>query len=249
MTQWMRFLQVERERYATYDNNRFAIGGANVSRYYDYLVVILGRYEAASKALNANFEAFNASISESLKDAKSGKLNPIEMHLLAEGDRLSTLAHLEIEAFYLFAKIFLDRLASFLEMYFGQAHRLSLVSYDKLAKNLNAYAASKGLELPEGLNDTLIYLRNHLVEFRDKQITHQHNLRILRGTGTAAEGATMSISHLYPKDTDAAAQSTRLHELFAVLNRYVDQIIQLITTNRSRSRFTPVSPPIDAKSG
>lgn len=72
-------MQSERELYATDDNNRFAFGGEIVSQYYDYLVVILGRYEAASQALNANFETFNASIRESLKEAKTGKLSAKEM--------------------------------------------------------------------------------------------------------------------------------------------------------------------------
>ncbi len=236
MNQWLAFVQGERDRYATYDNNRFAIGGANVSRYYEYLIVILGRYESVSRTLNANFEAFNASIS--LKGAKSGKLDAKEMGLLAEGDRLSMLAHLEIEAFYVFAKILLDRLANFLKMYFGQGHAISLASHDKLAKHLSEYAALKSLTLPPRLNDTLTYLREHLIEFRDKQITHQHNLRVLRGTGTAAEGATMLISHLYPKPNDAGAQSVRVHELFDAVNRYVDRIIELITLNRCHSRLT-----------
>jgi len=235
VNEWTVFIEGERNRYETHDGNRLAIGGANVSRYCEYLVVILGRYESASRALNANLLAFSASTSE--KEVKSGTLDAEQMQRLAEGGRLSMLVHLEIEAFYVFAKVLLDRLADFVEMYFGKAHGISLASHDKLAKHLSGYAALKGLTLPPELDDTLLYLREHLIEFRDKQVTHQHNLRVLRGTGAAHEGATMLVTHLYPKPSDTDARSVRLHELSDAVNRYVDWVIELIALNRARTRL------------
>ena len=51
--------------------------------------------------------------------------------------------HLEIESYYLFSKIMLDKIVHALEFYFGQGRKKSLDSHDGLVKNSASYVARK----------------------------------------------------------------------------------------------------------
>ncbi len=68
-----------------------------------------------------------------------------ESAFLDQGPVLFNQLHLEIESFDLFAKIFLDKIANFLEFYFESARGLSLDSHDQLV--ISSETGRKGVEL------------------------------------------------------------------------------------------------------
>jgi hypothetical protein len=134
---------LERERFADEDNNKFAMSFSQISRYSAFLDVILKRYEDASRQLFQNTKALQETLLPGQNPVSSS-----QMALHEEGVRLTILVHLEIESFYLFAKILLDKVARSLEFYFGQEREKSLDSHDDLVKNFESYAGAKSLTLP-----------------------------------------------------------------------------------------------------
>ena len=121
------FINTERSQYTTKDNNKFAFALGQALRYYGFLLIILERCEKASRNMISIHE-------KSMKLMSTQTSEPVpmtveQMRLMEESSRLMTLVHLEIESFYLFAKIFLDNVARFLWVYFGEAQGVSLKSH------------------------------------------------------------------------------------------------------------------------
>ena len=131
------FIWTERFQYVDRDNNIFAIYLGQALRYYGFLSIILDRYEKASRNM--------ISISEkSMKLISTQTSEPVRVtveqgRLMEKSSRLMTLVHLEIESFYLFAKIFLDNVARFIYLYFGQVNRVRTKSHNNLTKNHENY--------------------------------------------------------------------------------------------------------------
>ncbi len=181
-----------------------------------------------------------------ISEVKDRPLNSDEM---AEWHRQSALMselHLEIESFYLFAKIFLDQIARFLEGHFGPHRSLSLDSHDDLTKSFGEYIKAKSLDCPEGVQVTLELLKARIADYRDYQIAHAKNPRMMHATtwGSPDGGVSIQRTVLYPRENEAAGnQSESLFELRVLLDSYVEQIIDLIVRNRDRSKYLkPRSP-------
>ena len=107
-----------------------------------------------------------------------------------ESQSLTTRLHLEIESCYLFAKIFLDKVARALEFYFGQAQKLSLDSHDDLVKRLEKYASFKKLVLPDDFLKLAQQLKADISDHRDYEIAHEKSPRTLHATVFDTEGVT-----------------------------------------------------------
>src|SRR5688572_29970565 len=136
------FIISERENYLGEDNNLFAFSFGQALDYLDFIVIIADRHKRISREMVLNSKKMMES------HPRSGPVTDEQMALLDEGRRLHTLVHLEIESFYLFAKILLDKVALFLQDYFGQVRGISLRSHDKLAKYYIQYGVAKGLIYP-----------------------------------------------------------------------------------------------------
>jgi len=110
------------------------------------------------------------------------------------------MLQLEIESFYLFAKILLDKVAHFVEFYFGQGQGCSLVSQDQFVKNLPTHAALKGIKFTDRFAETMKTLKQDISDHRDYQIAHEASPKTLHGTLFDAEGKTKIFSNrLYPR--------------------------------------------------
>jgi hypothetical protein len=106
--------------------------------------------------------------------------------MLQEISEIGMRLHLEIEAFYLFAKILLDKISLAIQFYFGTARSLSLASHDNLTKHIEAYAGTKGLTINPELVEHIRKLKEDISDFRDHQIQHiidYRQGRTIRGTG------------------------------------------------------------------
>jgi len=96
--------------------------------------------------------------------------------------RLELAVHLEIEGFYLFSKILLDRSACLLGFLFGGARNLSLGSHGEMIKNIERYRKVKYLspDIDRLINQALP-LDAFINEYRDKVIVHPYPSGLLRG--------------------------------------------------------------------
>src|SRR5690348_14214209 len=100
------FIQTERNRFENENNNKFAFTFSEITRYFDMIQIIQKRYKKSSQKFIDNTKALQASIQN-----KSGTFTPAQMQVLSQGRELSLQLHLDIESFYLFAKILLDKIA------------------------------------------------------------------------------------------------------------------------------------------
>ena len=228
------FVGSEREHYVGADNNRVAFSLGQIGRYLRFVAIIKRRHaETNSRAT----EDFRRAVSAK-RESGVRQLTPEEMEDLERDRHTLEILHLETESFFLFAKITLDKVAQFIEDYFGSAPGLSLRSHDKWCKNASNFVAAKQLDLPNELLDTMTLLKGRVSDYRDKQIAHLKNPRAMFITHFPAEGsAHLGTTYLYPKESDRYSKSPGVEELYKQLEKYVSQLIELIVSNRLRSRY------------
>ena len=229
----LEFIMKERFQYA--DINVFAFDLGQVLRYYDFLLIILGRYEETNKGRLAIHEE-----ERKLMSTKAGitRVTPEQGRLMVESSRLTTLVHLEIESFYLFAKVFLDNVARFLYVYFGQERGVGLKSHNDLAKHHEKYFKAKGLVIPEGLPKSVTLLKERICKYRDKNISHEMSLRKIKATAWGASGDARIVDGIVnPQRGDTTATSAELPPLMEAIDVYIRQVITLIESNRNKSRL------------
>jgi hypothetical protein len=148
--------------------NLFAFSVGHATGFAKYLDIITDQYREANaeyrRQNQAYVDAMNAmhavnSVDGVIPDALS---KPFMAALDGLMDRATRL-HLEIESFYLFANIFLDRLAMNVEYVFGQARRLPLGSHHELIEHVVRYAQDRGLSpVPGELVDRARALRQRI---------------------------------------------------------------------------------------
>ncbi len=236
MTRLDEFIMSERERFAVKDNNKFAISFSHVSRYYEFAKIILQRYEEAGGHFFANNKSLHATLDEAT--ARGGPMTNVEMAILEENRRLCAVLHLEIESFYLFAKILLDRVAHCLEFYFGSVRKKSLDSHDDLVKNFEHYAKEKQLTLPAGFVELAKRLKSDISDYRDYEIAHEKSPRRMNMTLWDANGNVwIGASNIYPTEKDEQMQSKALHVLSKDIDTFLDEVIELVSSNRDNSRL------------
>lgn len=233
------FISTERNRFEDNHNNMFVRSFSEITRYYDFLKIILERYKTASKSLIDNTKDLHASIAHD----NSNKLSEKQYTLLSRNYGLSLNVHLEIESFYLFAKVLLDKIALSIQFYFGEPERkLSLASHDKLTKHIEAYARARSLYISQGFVDIVKKLKEDIADYRDYQIQHIHihrYPRLVRGTIYDDEGNTrLSVNTLYPKHGDKQCDSKYLHELLSEVESYIEKLIIFIEQNKVKTWLT-----------
>jgi hypothetical protein len=230
------FITTEREKYSGDDNNRFAFSISQVSRYIRFLEIIYSRYEAANEAVVRSFRE----LMEKMKGDGPRQMTEEEIEEMGQHSKLQVALHLEIESYYLFADILLDKIAHFIEDYFGQARDIGLRSHRRLCESFDAYCAAKGIASHLDMAATATRLETTIGDHRDKQIAHLQSPRTLHGTYISPSGrASISRHRLYARDSETALgpSEAHIHELHPMLEQYVSQLVLLVKQNRERSRF------------
>jgi hypothetical protein len=230
------FIRTERELYANNDNNLFAFSLSQALRYYEFILIIANRHKEVSQKMVLN----SMKLMESITAQNIEAMTDEQIHLYTEGPELATLVHLEIESFYLFAKTLLDKVALFLQNYFGQARGISLISHDKLTKSYDQYRIAKGLVYPSGFSESLQFLKEHVCDYRDKQISHLQNPRTNKGTIFSASGQTRIVAVPFfpnPNEIGIQIESSELPELLSSIDTYIQLVITVIELNRAKTRF------------
>jgi len=229
-----KFIDEERDLFETDDNNKLAIAFGQVMRYYDFLTIIKERYETYNVRLHKNLE-----VRKTLFPIGTGGLLTGERAVWwEEHTKLINCIQLEIESYYLFAKILLDKIAHFVEFFFGPERNLSLDSHDQMTKCLRAYSGAKGLKDYEHLENRLKSLKTDIADFRDYQIAHEKSPRTLHDVSFSGTGETAIVAtKFHPKDTDTEIQSKSLAKLEEDLQLYLRDIMSLIRANRDKSKL------------
>jgi hypothetical protein len=226
------FIDAERERFRIRDNNLFAFSFGHIERYYSFLCAIEARQREASSNFIRNSEALRAAVPSGTR-----ALTDEQRRLLDEGRVLTNLLHLEIESFYLFAKILLDKIAHAIEFFFGPVRGRSLDSHDDLVKDFEKYAKNKGLVIPNGFSELAASLKKDISDFRDYEIAHEKSPRRMNATGFSADGRTTMISTvIYPTAKDQQVSSKVVGDLLREIETYIKLLVVLMRKNRKATR-------------
>jgi hypothetical protein len=222
-----KFIRTERERLALEDNNRVGMAFSRLTRYYQFLLIIVQRYHDANEAFIANTRTM-----QSLSKPGTHSTTPEQLRLLQEGFALSTKLDLEIESFYLFAKILLDQVARVLEFYFGPLRSRSFDSHDDLVKNLAIYAREKGITTTGKFIQIAGALKKDISDHRDYEIAHEKSLRTMFSTLFDTEGKTKILStRHYPTEHNKQAETKEPDKLLQDLDEYLAEFMEFIAAN------------------
>ena len=213
----------------------FATSWQAVARYHTFLTLIVEREAEAT-------EIFSLA-SKALRETSSPGpyLTAEQERRLNELDRATDLLHLEIESFYLFAKILLDAVARAIEKYFGVGRACSLDSHHDLIDNFAEYAAQKNLD-PTDFIEKAKQLRADISNFRDHEIAHSKRLNRVTGTALTADRrrATMIAASTVvpPERFKPEASSIHVGELMSAVENYIASAIEIVKTNRDKTNLT-----------
>jgi len=228
------FIQSERMKFTNKHNNMFAQSLSRCTKIYRYLMIILIRYEAASLEFITNSKDLQSTF-------QSGKhpLTEEQMQLHEEGWKLAVALELEIDSFYLFAKMLLDRVAHTIEFYFGQATRCSLDSHDGLQKCFLKYVEIKSLSTPlPRLLELFNVLKKEISDYRDYEIAHAKKLRVLEAISYDETGRTRkNPGIMFPINSDQFVASQSPRDLITLVDEYLILMISFIRENAVRTRL------------
>lgn len=229
----------ERNRLPESGIHRFVPAIAKVARYEYFLEIVVSRHRTLVMQHSEIAKRATAFIEPS---GGRRTMTPEEVEVLRQLSSLAQLIHLEVETYYLFAKIFLDKVAHFLEHAFGTERRMSLDSHDKLTRHLKAYASARGLECPKEFFGELVILKRRIADFRDYQIAHEKSPHMTHGTMWGPHQEPRIVYLALPpagvrlKATEAV-QSEELWNLHAAIHVHIGRFIKFYGLNREKSGY------------
>lgn len=209
---------------------------SQLRRYYRFLQVIVLRSEHESAAYSENTRRY-MQLTEANASKGRTEFTAEEVGIFENLEGLTDDLHLDIESFYLFAKIFLDKIARFIEYYFGaQVRSRPLDSHDDLVKNLEAYREAKGLNLPERLMNATRNLKIKIADLRDYHISHEKSPRTMHGSLLNSRGRVrLTVNRINPTEREKQGITTEvLGELLIEIDDYISLIVEMIQQNQSK---------------
>lgn len=226
------FIGRESGRFEDQHNHMFVYSWSAIVRYRDYLNIVLDRYKAASQDFILNLKA-----QQVLVKPGNHPMTQEQMELAQKGAEISARLHLEIESFYLFAKILLDKVVHAIEFYFGQGRGISLDSHDDLTKGLADYAKLKGLSINSSLGSCMRKCKTEISDYRDYQIAHEKSPRTMRGTMFSLGGSNVRMfsSQIYPRESDKKQiESGTPDVLLQLIDEHIANVLSFVEQNRER---------------
>lgn len=224
------FLQTEGALYTDEGRNRLNAAASSAARSEAYFPEIMRRYHAAARAL--------ADAGRHLFDTHKPK-SADEMARLGETlSHHSLLLHLEIESFYLFSKILLDRVARLTHWWFTDAREARGISVRKhgfMVKNLATLMERLQLAAPAGIVALAKTLDTRINDYRDKAVAHDER-HGFSSTKYNLDGTRAMIVKIATSG-GLAHQSESLDELNRLRVRYVDAVVELLTRNRDKGKL------------
>jgi hypothetical protein len=213
----------------------FAVAFAQVLRYRWFLSIITDRHGVSGAAWVA---AATAAMAPDLGPGTQTVPREHSRLLYAESLERSYPVHLDVESFYLFAKILLDHVARAVEFYFGKARDLSLDSHDDFTKRAGPYLKTRGIAVSDAFAARLHDLKRRIADLRDYQIAHEKSPRASRGTMfNMRTGGNVRVSYgrMFPKEGEVPIESEQLGDLLAAIDAYLADVIALIRANGDKT--------------
>lgn len=173
----------ERSRFENRDNNIFAFAFSQALRYCGFTSEIVNRYRASGKSYILAAKRYFKRLGD-----ESRRFTKADVERWDELDRQSALVQLEMESYYLFSKILLDRLAQAVELYFGRAHGVSIHTHHRLADNLEIYAKDRKLRAWRAFWRSAKSLQDMISTFRDKFVAHENCPRTVKSLSFTTRG-------------------------------------------------------------
>lgn len=202
-------------------------------RYYRFIDIILMEYKRVDPLLSASHQAFLG--------RPSGLLTPNEMEEMRRGAELTARLHLQVESFYVFTKILLDRIAETFGFLFDKKFTSFGSTHVQLKRGFPNICATKGLRIePTDIPTLLVQLETRIVKHRTDIIEHLQNPATWHATVWGADQKNKIVLQPFlPPETPPNApppwQSEDLDELILLLNRYVTAMIDFFEVNIEKS--------------
>lgn len=152
----------------------------------------------------------------------------------AEMADLLDIAHLDLETFFLFAKTVLDRIAQYIELYFGPEPKLPVRAHEKLYANFSEYATRRGIVVPDGFTQSVR-------DVHDMIFTHQAE-SATNDARVAQSPSDLMIAHTDERPgPNGAHRVTRLSlttgQLLNVVDAYLRLVLEFVRRNPNRARM------------
>ena len=237
------FVRIQREELSADESNYFAAVFGDTLQYLEYLTVVLERYNESNAPYVKDFRE----MVERNKQEPSGvsrQMTDAEVEEMNRRGQAQRQLQLEIETFFLFANILLDRIAAATEYYFGRGKR-QWRSFDAMRQFLTEYAKNRGLSEPAELVDLVAWLADNVATMRHELQVHKHDrdytVRVHFGMGIDASDETfLTPGLLYPKEGEALDMKfERPRVVYEQLGKFIAVWTKYLDENKTRRVLEP----------
>jgi hypothetical protein len=153
----------------------------------------------------------------------------------AEMGDLLDIAHIDLETFYLFSKTVLERVAQYVELYFGPEPKLSVRTHEKLRANFDEYTTRRGVVVPDELRATLDSVHENIFAHQADSATNDSR------QAQSPSDLMMAHTENRPGPNGATGAVTQLSlttgQLVQVVDAYLRSIVDLVKRNPNRARL------------
>jgi hypothetical protein len=207
------FIDHERDRFESEHNNRFAFSFSKIVTYRRKTTAGPGRPGERSTA------------------------RPRELKLLAEITGLQDLLHLDIESFYQFAKILLDKTAHSFGVYFGQQRNCSFGSFSRFNKAL--VLLESPFVITQEFRAECVRMEREISDYRDKRVVHDERADLVHAV-TISNGRSYSITPacIRAKTLDDFAGSKDPRELLPSIDIYLSHFVECVRRNAAQTKLS-----------
>ncbi len=204
------------------------------ARYFNFLELIMSRHDKAaaiySERMKKCLDAMKA------KGAGTWEVTQEEQKEMDAVNAMGKELHLDIESFYVFSNILLDRVASTFRLYFW--NRADWNERQLLTNFQNVIIGRKLLLTPADLYTRLCVVDKLIVKYRNKRIEHVEEPRLYFGTAWNQRGVMISPMLVYPKEGEAETEqytTDNLSEIMININDYLIGMLDFFEANTTRS--------------
>jgi hypothetical protein len=211
-------------------------------RYLRFVRIVVDRYEAANAAYVDHAERFKAM----MKEAAGGTGGSSSKRLTEEESKeflakwtLGETLYLEVESFYLFAKILLDRVADVVCLYFGHPKVKDGSSHTRLKNGIFNHICRKNSMDGQVLVPRLEDLHRRVVRHKTDVVEHLANPRWFPGIGFGGDHrVTVSMGLTAPSEGETEFDTRETEDpatLLKEIEDYVVVVIDFLEANIHRS--------------
>lgn len=206
----------------------------HVVRGYRYLELIHERHVPTAK----RYKELLAQLIAKMDPAFEGGAITYDDEMAAmDGDMgdLLDVAHVDLETFYLFAKTVLERVAQYVELYFGSEPRLAVRSHEKLRAHFEEYVSRRGIVVPDGFAGALGHVHDMVFTHRADSATN--DARVAQSPSDLMIAHTDDTAGPNGSPPGVMRLSLTTGQLLNVVDAYLREILELIRANPNRAKM------------